>query len=162
MGRAVLSRVVVRRVDAVVVVAPQNARGGCHNPTDVDAFLRWAANRYGVDQSRIYLTGLSCGAIGTWEYLRTVGANALPAAVVPICGNGIDAWNQRGCLLGNMPMWAFHGDADGTIPVQCALCHRRACTSCIPIPCSDLPPENPLTRCTPRSQGPASGVRYCR
>jgi predicted peptidase len=38
--------------------------------------------------------------------------------VVPICGNGIDAWNQRGCLLGNMPMWAFHGDADGTIPVQ--------------------------------------------
>ena len=104
--------------DAFVVVAPQNARGGCHNPTDVDAFLRWAASRYGVDQSRIYLTGLSCGAIGTWEYLRTVGANALPAAVVPICGNGIDAWNQRGCLLGNMPMWAFHGDADGTIPVQ--------------------------------------------
>ena len=58
--------------------------------------------------------------------------NALPAAVVPICGNGIDAWNQRGCLLGNMPMWAFHGDADGTIPVQGSivpLTGVAACTS---------------------------------
>jgi len=104
--------------DAFVVLAPQNARGGCHIPSDVDAFLQWAAAHYHVDQSRIYLTGLSCGAIGTWEYLRTVGSNALPAAVVPICGDGTAAWNQRGCLLGLMPMWAFHGDADATIPVQ--------------------------------------------
>ena len=103
--------------DAFVVVAPQNARGGCHNPADVDAFLQWAANNYNVDRSRIYLTGLSCGAIGTWEYIRTVGSNVLPAAFVPICGNGINAWNERGCLLGQLPIWAFHGDADGTIPV---------------------------------------------
>jgi poly(3-hydroxybutyrate) depolymerase len=104
--------------DAFVVLAPQNARGGCHVPTDVDAFLQWAAANYHVDRSRIYLTGLSCGGIGTWEYLRTVGSNALPAAVVPICGDGTAAWNERGCLLGLMPIWAFHGDADGTIPVS--------------------------------------------
>ncbi len=103
--------------DAFVVLAPQNARGGCHIPSDISAFLQWAAATYRVDPSRIYLTGLSCGAIGTWEYLRTVGSNVLPAAFVPICGNGIDAWNQRGCLLAPMPVWAFHGDADATIPV---------------------------------------------
>lgn len=104
--------------DAFIVLAPQNARGGCHVPTDIDAFLQWAAANYEIDPARIYLTGLSCGAIGSWEYLRTVGSNALPAAVVPICGDGIAAWNQRGCLLGLMPIWAFHGDADGVIPVQ--------------------------------------------
>jgi len=103
--------------DAFVVLAPQNARGGCHIPTDVDAFLQWASTNYHVDRSRIYLTGLSCGAIGTWEYIRTVGSNVLPAAFVPICGNGISAWNERGCLLGQLPIWAFHGDQDGTIPV---------------------------------------------
>ena len=109
--------------DAFVVLSPQNSNGGsgvpqgCHSPADVSAFLQWAAANYNVDPSRIYLTGLSCGAIGTWEYLRTVGSNVLPAAFIPICGNGISAFDQRGCLLGNHPIWAFHGDADGVIPV---------------------------------------------
>ena len=109
--------------DAFVVLSPQNVPTGsgvpqgCHNPANVSAFLQWAAANYNVDPSRIYLTGLSCGAIGTWEYLRTVGSNVLPAAFVPICGNGISAFDQRGCLLGNHPIWAFHGDADGVIPV---------------------------------------------
>ena len=109
--------------DAFVILSPQNARGGgsvpqgCHYASDVSAFLQWAAANYGVDPSRIYLTGLSCGAIGTWEYLRTVGSNVLPAAFVPICGNGITTFDERGCLLGRHPIWAFHGDADGTIPV---------------------------------------------
>ena len=103
--------------DAFVVLAPQNARGGCHVPSDVSAFLQWAVANYPVDPSRVYLTGLSCGAIGTWEYIRTGGTGLLPAAFVPICGDGRPAWAERGCLIAPLPIWAFHGDQDATIPL---------------------------------------------
>ena len=34
-----------------------------------DDFLKFALANYAVDRSRSHLTGLSCGAIGSWEYL---------------------------------------------------------------------------------------------
>lgn len=68
-------------------------------------------NDYKVDTHRIYLTGMSMGGYGTWYY-----AMAYPdrfAAIAPICGGGL-VWNAD--VLKNIPVWAFHGEEDTTVP----------------------------------------------
>lgn len=103
--------------DAFVILAPQNGGPLCHQPANIDAFLRWAIVTYDIDPTRVYLTGLSCGAIGTWDYLGSHIQDELLAAAVPICGDGNLAWNQQSCALGTLPIWGFHGDADDVVNV---------------------------------------------
>lgn len=69
--------------------------------------------KYDVDESRVYLTGLSMGGYGTWSL-----ACAHPerfAAIVPICGGGRRFFAPR---LKNTPVWAFHGAKDSTVPLS--------------------------------------------
>ena len=75
------------------------------------ALLEDAFERYPVDQSRVYLTGLSMGGYGAW-YL----ASAYPelfAALVPIAGGGDP---NEACNLKGIPTWAFHGAQDTVVP----------------------------------------------
>lgn len=101
--------------DRFVILSPQNSRNNCHHPNDIDAFLRWAIQNYDVDPTRVYLTGLSCGAIGSWDYLNDHLADDLLAAVIPICGYGVSAWNTHECQLASLPIWGFHGNADDVV-----------------------------------------------
>jgi predicted esterase len=97
-----------------IVLAPQNSRGGCHLPDDVHNLLVYAVANYRVDPQRIYITGLSCGGIGTFNYLGKY-LDEYVVAAVPIAGDGRGAIGQRGCDLGKVAIWAFHGDADPTV-----------------------------------------------
>ena len=65
---------------------------------------------YTVDPNRVYLTGLSMGGYGTWS-LACHQAERF-AAIAPICGGGPWYLADR---LKHTPVWAFHGDADGTV-----------------------------------------------
>jgi predicted peptidase len=68
---------------------------------------------YPVDPNRIYLTGLSMGGFGSWDW-----ASREPdrfAAVVPICGGGDVSQADK---LTKTPIWAVHGDADNVVPVD--------------------------------------------
>ena len=74
--------------------------------------------KYQIDPSRIYLTGISMGGFGTWHL-----AEAYPrvfAAVVPICGGTEpeDGFPERIKVLKDVPIWAFHGAKDKSVPVQ--------------------------------------------
>ena len=95
--------------------------GGCPSAATIDTFLTWALAHYKVDAKRVYLTGLSCGAIGSWDYLAA-HQGAVVAAAVLLSGNPGDptqagsAWKRAGCMLGSAALWSFHGDADGTVP----------------------------------------------
>ena len=65
-----------------------------------------------MDEDRIYLTGLSMGGFGTWDW-----AAAEPrrfAALVPICGFGDPRFAGR---LKNVPVWVFHGAKDTAVPL---------------------------------------------
>jgi predicted peptidase len=65
-----------------------------------------------IDRNRIYVTGISMGAFGTWE-----AAERWPdifAAAMPIAGSGDPA---AATGLTHMAIWAFHGAADTTVPV---------------------------------------------
>ena len=66
-----------------------------------------------IDPSRVYVSGLSMGGYGTWE--MAARDPEFWAAAAPICGGGSPAWGER---LAGLPLWAFHGDADGAVPVD--------------------------------------------
>jgi predicted peptidase len=66
-----------------------------------------------VDTGRVYLTGLSMGGFGSWDW--AVREPDRFAAVVPICGGGDEAQAER---LVKIPIWAFHGDKDDVVPVE--------------------------------------------
>ena len=86
----------------------------CFTPTEIATFLSYAIATYDVDPKRVYLTGLSCGAFGAWEYLSTCGDDHV-AAVVPIAGEGRPAAASAGCARGAVPIWAFHGLVDDLV-----------------------------------------------
>lgn len=81
----------------------------------VDALVQRLEARYRIDPRRVYLTGLSTGGFGTWEYgLRHPRRFA---ALVPIAGGYIQGSRTAPrdiCVLRSLPIWAFHG-ADDTI-----------------------------------------------
>jgi predicted esterase len=99
----------------MIVLSPQHPGGGCHTPAEIHSFIERAIALYDVDVSRIYLTGLSCGAIGLWDYFREHLGDQPIAAFVPIAGNGRATWDEHMCDLAQVPVWAFHGDDDGTV-----------------------------------------------
>ncbi|HEX5856706.1 MAG TPA: hypothetical protein VFY91_01220 [Microbacterium sp.] len=87
---------------------------GCTTPDEIHDFVAYAIDHYDVDPSRVYVTGLSCGAFGIWEYLAEHG-DAQVAAAVPIAGEGRPAWATAGCALGAVPIWAIHGELDEVV-----------------------------------------------
>jgi poly(3-hydroxybutyrate) depolymerase len=91
----------------------------------IDEVVNHVVANYRVDQSRIYITGLSLGGTGTWNY-----AAAYPhkiAAMVPICGRS-DL--TKACTLKNIPAWVFHGDGDPTVTMQYSIDMINAINLC--------------------------------
>lgn len=66
-----------------------------------------------IDPKRFYVTGISMGGFGTWDLLGRVPEKI--AAAMPICGGGDPSLVAR---FKNVPIWAFHGEADTTVPVK--------------------------------------------
>ena len=66
---------------------------------------------FNIDKNLITITGISMGGFGTWEMGITYPE--MFAAIAPVCGGGM-SW--RADALKDMPIWAFHGDADETVP----------------------------------------------
>jgi dienelactone hydrolase len=86
----------------------------CPTAQQMHDFLTFALANYAVDPKRVYLTGLSCGAHATWNYLGA-HTDERVAAAVPIAGDGRPAFQRIGCQLGKVPIWAFHGDMDDQV-----------------------------------------------
>jgi predicted esterase len=102
-----------------LVLSPQHSGAGvCFAAEELHDFLDFAVRAYDVDRARIYVTGLSCGAIGLFSYLGRYTDTQGVAAVVPIAGDGRGPWSAAGCAMGRVPIWAFHGDADDVVSVE--------------------------------------------
>jgi poly(3-hydroxybutyrate) depolymerase len=69
---------------------------------------------YPVDKDRIYLSGVSSGGTGCWEF--AIRNSSVFAAVVPLGSAGTGNSNLR--LLLNVPIWAFHSANDDKTPVE--------------------------------------------
>ncbi len=103
--------------EEMVVVSPQAHRYGWR-PQDVEHFLLFLIENYKIDESRIYLSGLSMGGHGTYSYLAYTGEKSRVAAAVPICGGGS---TKKAKEIGNTPVWAFHGDRDMVVLVTSSI-----------------------------------------
>ena len=79
----------------------------------VMAIIEKARHDLHLDESRMYLTGLSQGGHGTWS----IGAKHpdMWAAIAPICGWGDEAMAKA---LVKMPIWVFHGDQDNAVDIE--------------------------------------------
>ena len=78
----------------------------------INGLIEEIVEKYQVDTSRIYLTGLSMGGFGTWSL-----ASMYPerfAAIAPVCGGGEVRQILRSLV--EMPIWTFHGKKDDVIP----------------------------------------------
>ena len=66
-----------------------------------------------IDPARSYLTGQSRGGVGSWGAIAQHAE--LFAAAVPVCG----AWKIEDVpKMIAVPVWAFHGEKDPTVPVK--------------------------------------------
>ena len=79
----------------------------------LNALLDQTIAKYRVDESRVYLTGLSMGGFGTWALSMMYPEKF--AAIAPICGGGMPWMAFR---IKDIPVWAFHGAKDETVPIQ--------------------------------------------
>jgi predicted peptidase len=68
---------------------------------------------FSVDTNRLYITGLSMGAQGTWDILARYPNKF--AAAIPMSGGGD---STRALQMKHIPMWVFHGEKDTTVPVS--------------------------------------------
>lgn len=98
-----------------IVVSPQCAADDqwVFHSVDLRGLLDDVFQRYPVDTSRVYLTGLSMGGTGTWFV-----AAHYPhyfAAIAPVCG---DVHRKLAERLINLPVWAFHGELDDVVPAE--------------------------------------------
>lgn len=76
--------------------------------------LRQIIGEESVDQSRLYVAGLSMGGMGTFE---TVFRHPkLFAAAMPICGGGdVKHYDKR---VKKVPFWVFHGEKDVVVEAR--------------------------------------------
>jgi predicted peptidase len=96
-----------------VTVSPQCPTGRWWNTDQLGILLDKIVETYNIDEDRIYVTGLSMGGYGTWAL--TAQTPERFAAAAPICGGGEP---EKADQLVDLPIWAFHGGADGVVPPE--------------------------------------------
>ena len=75
--------------------------------------INYAKANYPIDQSRIYLTGISNGSVAG-GYLAAADPMMF-AAMVPIAGITGDTAGVQSMVNANLPIWAFHNNQDEKI-----------------------------------------------
>jgi predicted peptidase len=107
-------------------VAPQVIKGNATvwETSELNLFLLNLKATLSIDEDRVYLTGHSMGGYGTWAWAAT--NPELFAAVAPNAGGlghggptditpDFDTWAKN---LAKVPLWAFHGAMDNTVPAD--------------------------------------------
>lgn len=85
----------------------------------VQSVIDYAKNRYRVDPTRVYVTGLSMGGGSTWDFSAVYGQNA--AAIVPVCGGTKPTTTLASKVASkNLPIWTISSAADAVVPIQWA------------------------------------------
>lgn len=79
----------------------------------VKALVGSALEEFPIDEDRLYLTGLSMGGYGTWDW--TTREPGFWTAAAPICGAGD---TKKAAAVKDLPLWVAHGDQDNAVPVE--------------------------------------------
>ena len=101
-----------------IVISPQfNA---WPNAVNINNIIDYLVANYRIDLNRIYLTGLSMGGGGVWDYAGYNNTYATRlAAIIPICGaSSPSVFRANVIAAANLPVWATHNLNDPTCPVS--------------------------------------------
>ncbi|HVR62352.1 MAG TPA: hypothetical protein VMU50_10660 [Polyangia bacterium] len=101
-----------------IVLSPQHNQD-CFTLGELQRdFLNFAMSAYDVDLTRVYQTGLSCGAVAITDYIARIGTAPMAAAVL-ISGIITPAWTARGCsMASDLALWVFHNNGDPIAPPE--------------------------------------------
>ncbi|HKP31582.1 MAG TPA: hypothetical protein VJT83_02610, partial [Chitinophagaceae bacterium] len=116
-----------------LVISPQLANGmGYWPPFYVEEMIKYAKQNLQIDTNRIYLTGLSLGGGGVWQYATESVANSKQlAAIAPVCGT-CNWSNMCNIAQANLPVWAFHASDDTQVGYGCTTGAISMLNSCGP------------------------------
>ncbi len=78
--------------------------------------INWAKNKFRVDEKRIHITGLSLGGGGVFAMAEDYPT--LFASAAPLCPSWNTPSKAGNIAKENLPVWAFHGDVDTTVPIS--------------------------------------------
>jgi predicted peptidase len=98
-----------------MIVASAQCHDAWWNPDKVKQFIEYIISAYQVDTLHVYLTGLSMGGYATYDQLTTFGAGSHLAAAVTISG-ATNVTADKTKKAAQVPLWAFHGELDTTVP----------------------------------------------
>ncbi|HKJ80039.1 MAG TPA: prolyl oligopeptidase family serine peptidase [Prolixibacteraceae bacterium] len=97
------------------ILSPQNPyEKGFWDDRAVAELIDKIVKEYPVDESRIYLAGLSRGGYGAWRLAMNNPGRF--AAMLVICG--ASAPDNYAGWIKDIPVWVFHGEKDQTIPAS--------------------------------------------
>ena len=115
-----------------IAISPQLPSGLWPSYIDnVDELLTHLSETFTVDTNRLYLTGLSRGGYGTWQYALKYPERF--AAIAPIAGGATLSSNpvpDAICILKDLPIWVFHGEADTVVSPELDIAVVTALESC--------------------------------
>jgi len=100
-------------VDAIVISPQCPSNKNWTYGTWFESFYKELKDKYNIDPSRVYLTGMSLGGFGTWDI-----ASRYPdyfAAIMPLCGGGQTRMVET---LKDIPTWVFHGEVDRKVSLS--------------------------------------------
>jgi dienelactone hydrolase len=116
-----------------ILISPQlKSNYGTWTSSYIMEVINYCKTYLRIDERRIILTGLSLGGGGTW-----VAAQDHPelfAAIAPVCGGYNSPSMACGIAKENLPVWAFHGDKDTTVPLSKSQNMVNAINNCTPTP----------------------------
>jgi predicted peptidase len=95
-----------------IILAPQQWRDEEWDPKKLKEWLDYAEAHIPADRHRLYLTGLSLGGGGAWDWGTSQPRRF--AAIAPVSGYSN---LKTPCKLTGNHLWAFHGETDDVVPI---------------------------------------------
>ncbi|WP_409304913.1 dienelactone hydrolase family protein [Peribacillus sp. SCS-155] len=99
-----------------ILICPQCPDGTVWS-LEIDALsklLEEIKRLYKIDDRKVFLSGLSMRGYGTWDFAMKFPDKL--TAIAPICGGAI--MPEKICTLKDLPVWAFHGEKDKSVPIE--------------------------------------------
>lgn len=98
------------------ILAPQCSQDKYWDSEELYQLIQKVITENKIDKSRVYLTGLSMGAWGSWNL--AFAHPELFAALVPIAGFVDRVPMIEGCKIATIPIRMFHGLQDNVVNVR--------------------------------------------
>ncbi|MFN8273431.1 MAG: prolyl oligopeptidase family serine peptidase [Flavobacteriaceae bacterium] len=105
--------------EPAILLAPHCPENQKWDTQAVYKLIQFIVEKYKVDATRIYLTGLSMGGLGVWKL--TFEHPELFAAVAPVCAPTDYFMEDEFPRIQNIPIHIYHGALDDVVPPSYAI-----------------------------------------